>query len=179
MNSTKKNKWIDGSLFAICLMVYGVLTFTLFCRQAYASMDFQGLYASDFKAYILEMQGLDSWIQLPLSHLFKLGALLYLFLKAPELSMAVAVTILNLLSPFFLKLCMDAVLLEGEKKQEGKDNAGRKAEDKLSHRLLITVSVFAIFFVSMVYPPNGIFLPGIQNHYVGVFTAQSFSQCNL
>ena len=174
MNSTKKNKWIDGSLFAICLMVYGVLTFTLFCRQAYASMDFQGLYASDFKAYILEMQGLDSGYSFPYPIFFKLGALLYLFLKAPELSMAVAVTILNLLSPLFLKLCMDAVLLEGEKKQEGKDNAGRKAEDKLSHRLLITASVFAIFFVSMVYPPNGIFLPGIQNHYVGVFTPNPF-----
>ena len=126
MNSTKKNKWIDGSLFAICLMVYGVLTFTLFCRQAYASMDFQGLYASDFKAYILEMQGLDSGYSFPYPIFFKLAALLYLFLKAPELSMAVAETILNLLSPLFLKLCMDAVLLEGEKKQEGKDNTGEK-----------------------------------------------------
>lgn len=76
-------------------MVYGVLTFTLFCRQAYASMDFQGLYASDFKAYILEMQGLDSGYSFPYPIFFKLGALLYLFLKSPELSMAVAVTILN------------------------------------------------------------------------------------
>lgn len=36
-----------------------------------------------------------------------------------------------------------------------------------------TVAV-SLFFVSMVYPPTGIYLPGIKYKYLGVFTANPF-----
>ena len=56
---THKN-FIDIFVFAILVIIASAVTFWLFYRQCVESMLGTGLYHSDMKAYILEMQGLDS-----------------------------------------------------------------------------------------------------------------------
>ena len=162
----KKYQWIDRCIFALGLAAYTVLLFTLFYRQTLGNVNY---YHSDMKAYILEMQGLDSGYSFPYPLFFKLGALFHLFLNNPELSIALAVTVLNSLSPLVLKYYMNKILI-GECEEKGSDT-GRK---QLLLGCFITVCVFSVFFVSMVYPPKGIYLPGIKNNYVGVFSPNPF-----
>lgn len=162
----KKYQWIDRCVFALGLAAYTVLLFTLFYRQTLGNVNY---YHSDMKAYILEMQGLDSGYSFPYPLFFKLGALFHLFLNNPELSIALAVTVLNSLSPLVLKYYMNKILI-GECEEKGSDT-GRK---QLLLGCFITVCVFSVFFVSMVYPPKGIYLPGIKNNYVGVFSPNPF-----
>ena len=163
----KKYQWIDRCVFALGLAVYTALLFTLFYRQTLGNVNF---YHSDMKAYILEMQGLDSGYSFPYPLFFKLGALFHLFINSPELSIALAVTVLNSLSPLVLKYYMNKILM----KECAEGNGSVSQKKQLWLGLFITAGVFTIFFVSMVYPPKGIYLPGIKNNYVGVFTPNPF-----
>ena len=38
----------------------------------------------------------------------------------------------------------------------------------------LSVIAISLFFISMLYPPNGIYLPGIKYNYLGVFTSNPF-----
>lgn len=159
----KTRKWIDWGVFLLLLVGYTVLMFTLFYRQTLGNVNY---YHSDMKAYILEMQGLDSGYSFPYPLFFKLGALFHLFLDSPELCIAIAATLLNSISPFVLKYYMNRL---GMKQCHTRTEGGR-----LLLGLLLTGVVFTIFFVSMVYPPAGHYLPGIKNNYVGVFSPNPF-----
>ena len=158
----KKEQLLDWGIFFLLLAGYTALMFTLFHRQTLGNTSY---YHSDMKAYILEMQGLESGYEFPYPLFFKLGALFHLFLKNPPLSIALAVTVLNSLSPLVVKYCMNSILL--------KECSGANCR-KWLQGLLITLGVFAIFFVSMVFPPVGRYLPGIKNIYVGVFSPNPF-----
>lgn len=159
----KKNKITDYAVFAVLLMVYTGIMTVLFYRQAFGS---EMLYHSDMKAYILEMQGLDSGYRFPYPLFFKLGAFFHLFIGSPQVSVVVALTLLNSLSVVALKYYADAVLLPAvERKTPGRD---------LSVRLLITAAVFTLFFVSMLYSVTGLSLPGIHRRYLGVFSPNPY-----
>lgn len=170
----------DWLIFALLLIGYAVLTFTLFYRQTLGN---PGYYHSDMKAYILEMQGLESGYSFPYPLFFKLGAFFHLFINSPELSIAVAVTLLNSLSPVVMKWSMNRLLFKECGLENGREGiaglsgnaalagSGQKqGRKRLALGGLITVCVFVMLFVSMVFPPRGIYLPGIKNNYVGVFT---------
>ena len=58
----KKNRFIDWAVFTVVLVLFSALTLTLFGRQVYGDLEH---YHSDMKAYILEMQGLDSGYSFP------------------------------------------------------------------------------------------------------------------
>lgn len=159
----RKLQWIDWLIFAAALIAYTALMFTLFYRQTLGNVNY---YHSDMKAYILEMQGLESGYPFPYPVFFKFAALIHFFLNAPQLSVAIAAAFLNSLSVIILKWFMNRILMsQCRPKGDGK---------KLLLGIWITVSVFALFFVSMVYPPDGMYLPGIQNRYVGVFSPNPF-----
>ena len=64
VKDTHKN-FIDIFVFAILVIIASAVTFWLFYRQCVESMLGTGLYHSDMKAYILEMQGLDSGYSFP------------------------------------------------------------------------------------------------------------------
>ena len=164
MVKVRENKysWLDWGIFFLLLAGYTVLMFTLFHRQTLGNTNY---YHSDMKAYILEMQGLESGYEFPYPLFFKLGALFHLFLQNPPLSIALAVTVLNSLSPLVMKYYMNGILCR---------ECTAAAAKRLWLGLLITGSVFAIFFVSMVFPPVGMYLPGIKNIYVGVFSPNPF-----
>lgn len=162
---TNWERLIDLSIFGIMLAAVGAVTCLLFYRQCVESMAGSGLYHSDMKAYILEMQGLDSGYSFPYPVFFKLAALFHLF-TSPECAVALATVVLNLLAIVVTKCVLNSLAYENLR-------GLFKGYGWLGGILISAVSV-SLFFVSMVFPPSGIYLPGIKYNYLGVFTANPF-----
>lgn len=148
---------IDGAVFLALLAAVSAVTFTLFHRQ---TLGHPGYYPSDMKAYILEMQGLDSGFNFPYPVFFKLSAFIHLFADA-ELSVAVATMLLNSFAILITKISFQHMLLRGD---------GHRLWEGIAVSLLTT----SLFFISMLYPPKGIYLPGIKFNYLGVFSPNPF-----
>lgn len=169
LKENKKN-WIEISVFAALVAIASAVTFWLFYRQCVESMQGTGLYHSDMKAYILEMQGLDSGYSFPYPVLFKLAATIHLvtasFTGGAELAMALATMLLNSGAMIALKVMLDK-------------HVGAKLQETMPGKpwlpgILTGTAAVSLFFVSMVYPPTGIYLPGIKYKYLGVFTPNPF-----
>ncbi|MCH5342751.1 MAG: hypothetical protein J1E64_01840 [Acetatifactor sp.] len=162
---TKKDNYVDGIFFVLLLVAVSALTFILFYRQAIYCWESGSPYPSDMKAYILEMQGLDSGYSFPYPIFFKVGAFFHLFVDA-NLSVALATMLLNALAILLTKLAMDHLVLDSlETAFPGR---------RWLAGIIVSVAVVSLFFVSMLFPPEGIYLPGIQFHYLGVFTGNPF-----
>lgn len=157
MEEEKKNRIIDWSLFAVMLSVVSAVTLWLFYKHATGS---PARYHSDMKAYILEMQGLDSGYNFPYPVFFKLAALFNLFVS-PEMAVAIATMLLNSLAIFITKLSFNR--LAASERRQG-----------WGWRVFLSALTVSLFFISMLYPPQGIYLPGILFKYTGVFTANPF-----
>lgn len=155
--SEKGNRIVDGILFTLLLLAVSAVTLWLFYKQATGS---PAQYHSDMKAYILEMQGLDSGYSFPYPVFFKLAALFHLFVS-PEMAVAIATMLLNSLAILVTKLGFDRL-------------APAKVRERLAGRVLLSFLAVSLFFISMLYPPTGIYLPGILFKYTGVFTANPF-----
>lgn len=170
VSGEKSKNFIDIAVFALLIMIASAVTFWLFYRQCVESMLGTGLYHSDMKAYILEMQGLDSGYSFPYPILFKLAAAIHLvtgsLTTGAELAMALATMLLNSGAMIALKVMLDRHVGEELRK-------AMPGKAWLPGILTGTVAV-SLFFVSMVYPPAGIYLPGIKYKYLGVFTANPF-----
>ena len=169
LKENKKN-WIEIPVFAALVAIASAVTFWLFYRQCVESMLGTGLYHSDMKAYILEMQGLDSGYSFPYPVLFKLAATIHLvtasFTGGAELAMALATMLLNSGAMIALKVMLDK-------------HVGAKLQETMPGKpwlpgILTGTAAVSLFFVSMVYPPTGIYLPGIKYKYLGVFTPNPF-----
>lgn len=162
MKLSNKKKLIDGGVFAVLLLAVSAITLTLFYRQCTGSPE---LYHSDMKAYILEMQGLDSGYSFPYPIFFKLSAFFNLF-ATPEWAVAIATMVLNSASMVIAKLIFNKIALD-------------KLENSMEKTpwvagILISFATLGLFFISMLFPPAGIYLPGIKYRYLGVFTANPF-----
>lgn len=153
----KRNRIIDWSLFTIMLLSVSAVTLWLFYRQTTGSPE---RYHSDMHAYILEMQGLDSGYSFPYPVFFRTAALFNLFVS-PEMAVAVATMVLNSLSIFITKLAFHHLAPAGMK-------------ENWTGGVFLSALAVSLFFISMLYPPSGINLPGIPFRYLGVFTANPF-----
>lgn len=153
----RKNRMIDGLAFAAMLVAISAVSLQLFYMQTLGGVD------SDMKAYILEMQGLDSGYSFPYPIFFKLAALVHLF-AAPELSVAIALVLMNGLAMVVTKLAFNRLVLDCRYSQHLPWYIG----------VICSLLSFSLFFTSMLYPPDGIYLPGIRFRYLGVFTANPF-----
>lgn len=162
MNQNKRNKLIDIIVFAVLLIAASVVTFMLFYHQTTGN---EGFYHSDMKAYILEMQGLDSGYSFPYPIFFKLSALIHLFV-GPETAVAIATLLLNSGAMVIMKLALNYYTLN--------QLEGAFAKNKWLAGVLVSMVTIALFFISMLFPPQGIYLPGIPYNYLGVFTANPF-----
>ncbi len=162
IKQTDKNRVIDIAFFIVLLSGVAAVMLTLFYRQTIGNSDY---YHSDMKAYILEMQGLDSGYSFPYPVFFKLSALIHLF-AAPELSVAIATMLLNVLSMVLLKLFFNRLAL----KELTKSFPGYSWLAGISLSLLSA----SMLFISMLYLPNNIYFPGIKFKYLGVFTSNPF-----
>ena len=159
----KKEKYIDILIFSVLLVLAACVTFTLFYRQAFDSSETG--YHSDMKAYILEMQGLDSGYSFPYPIFFKLAALIHLF-TGPEMAVALAAMLLNGLAMVVTKVSLNYFALKPLQDAFGKWRPAAGG--------LISVVAVSLFFVSMLYGPPGIYFPGIKFKYLGVFTANPY-----
>lgn len=158
---------IDWILFAVLLAVVSGVTLTLFHRQTLGSPQ---SYHSDMKAYILEMQGLESKYNFPYPVFFKLAALIHLVAPA-ELSVAIATMLLNSLAIVVTKVALNYLVLEDLKGCLGREgNTGRG----WAAGPLLSLLAGSLFFISMLYTPGGKFLVGIKAKYLGVFTPNPF-----
>ena len=157
MSRERKNRIIDGAVFLGLLAAVSAVTFVLFYRQTLGN---PGYYPSDMKAYILEMQGLDSGYSFPYPVFFKLSAFIHLFAGA-ELSVAVAATLLNSMAVVITKISFNHMLLSDDK-------------HRLWESIAVSLLTVSLFFISMLYPPSGIYLPGIKFIYLGVFSPNPF-----
>lgn len=166
------NHVVDWAVFAVLLTAVSAVTLTLFHRQTLGN---PGWYHSDMKAYILEMQGLESKYSFPYPVFFKFAALIHLFAD-PELSVAIATMLLNSLGILITKLAFNRLARKELETAIRRRTAGKKAAGDLSWLagILISLAAVSLFFISMLYPPEGIYLPGIKYRYLGVFTPNPF-----
>lgn len=176
LNKHKTEKVFDGAVFTVLLIVVSAITLVLFYRQTTGSPEH---YHSDMKAYILEMQGLDSGYSFPYPVFFKLSAFLNLF-TTPEFAVALATMLLNSLAIIVTKLALNHLALgELENAVERRvirlQETGKKTVvKKWMAGVLLSILAVSLFFISMLYPPSGIYLPGIKFKYLGVFTPNPF-----
>jgi len=188
-------------VFIVLLAVVSAVTLTLFYRQATGST---ARYHSDMEAYILEMQGLNTKYSFPYPVFFKLGALIHLFAPpelamavATMLLNSLAMVVTKLaFNHIVLRGLESRFALRQEKSGEGKqapkyaerafgahnvaasgvNNNGVFAKPDVSWLagVLVSVASLSLFFISMVFPPPGVYLPGIKFNYLGVFSANPF-----
>lgn len=151
------NRMIDGAVFAAILVAVSAVSLQLFYMQTLGGVD------SDMKAYILEMQGLDSGYSFPYPIFFKLAALVHLA-ASPEMSVAVALVLMNGAAMLVTKLAFNRLALDCRNSRQLPWYIG----------MICSLLSVSLFFISMLYPPRGIYLPGIRFRYLGVFTANPF-----
>lgn len=162
MKKEREHNWSNPLIFCILLAAASAVTFILFYRQTTAA---SGVYQSDMKAYILEMQGLDSGYSFPYPVFFRISAFLNLFM-GPETAVALATMMLNSLGMVIVKLILDHLLLS--------DLQAAFPRQKWMAGAFLGLAAVSLFFISMLFPPTGIYLPGIKYTYLGVFTANPF-----
>ncbi len=154
----KRNKRIDTAVFLVLLILFSVLMLRLFYLQCTGT---EQQHHSDMKAYMLEMQGLDSGYSFPYPILFWVGRFFNLFLAVP-MAMAMATMVLNSAALVAVKWVLNQMALTELQQFFGKKSVWAG--------ILISVVSLSLFMVSMVYPPGDIYLPGIIRDYLGVFS---------
>lgn len=162
MEQKKKNKIIDAVVFLLLLVVVSGITLTLFHWQTLGS---EMSYHSDMKAYIREMLGTETKYEFPYPVLFKFAGFIHLFTE-PEMAMALATMLLNSLAIVITKLAFNHLTLEQFQEAFPKR--------KWMAGVIISLISVSLFFISMLFPPKGIYLPGIKYNYLGVFSCNPF-----
>ncbi len=170
------DRLIDISIFIFLLIIVSAVTLTLFHRQTLGSPE---RYHSDMKAYILEMQGLDSGYSFPYPIFFKTAAFLNLFMT-PEFAVALATMLFNSMAMVITRLALNRLALNDleDAIDRRRGSLSLKGKNRLLQKwmagALLSIAAVSLFFISMVYPPEGIYLPGIKFKYLGVFSPNPF-----
>ena len=154
--TAEKKKFLDLLFFFFLWLLYTAVTGWLFYHQANGNENY---FHSDIKAYMLEMQGLDSGYSFPYPILFRLGAVFLRFLS-PQAAITVALTLLNSLSLLVTKYWLNRKLTT--------------KEDGFGKRAFVSILTVSLFLISMLFPVTGIKLPGIYGRYRGVFTPNPY-----
>lgn len=163
MSREKINKWIDNLFFLALLSAASAVTILLFYWQSISNV--LGQYPSDMKAYVLEIQGLNTLYSYPYPIFFKIAQFISLF-EEPEFSIALTTMLLNGLAMVIIKYFFNHMALERL------ENSLTKC--KWLAGMLISLVSISLFFISMLFLPEGIYLPGIKYRYLGVFTGNPF-----
>ena len=161
----EKNRKINHTadiVFALCLIGYTALMYRLFYLQA-LHCGTRDSYISDSKAYLQTILGLESGYDFPYPVYFTLGKFFLLFTNV-AVAGALAAALLNSLGVAILYYYMRKALGE---------YAERTALEKHAGFLAAFLS-FGMFFVSMLYLPGGMYLPGLGHKYLGTFTPNPY-----
>lgn len=158
----RRAKYIAGAVFAICLIGYTTLMYRLFYLQAIHCAT-RELYFSDIKAYLETILGLECDYDFPYPIYFWLGRFFLLFTNV-AVAASLAAALLNSLGVVLLLYYMWKYLKKYDTGNIFCANMG----------IFIVLLTFSVFFVSMLYLPKGISLPGIKTRYLGVFTPNPY-----
>lgn len=148
--------------YVLLLASYTFLMFVLFRNQAFHEEYL--VYGSDVDAYLLEMMGLDSGFDFPYPVYFTLGKMFAVF-GSIHLGAALSATFLNSISPAVLSYFMLKYLC---------DLVPEKNKNRRAYEGIILLMTYSLFFVSMLYPPEGVYLPGMHLRNLGVFSANPY-----
>lgn len=160
-----KNRKISRTaeiVFGLCLIGYTVLMYRLFYLQA-LHCGIRDSYISDIKAYLQTMLGLESGYDFPYPVYFTLGKFFLLFTNV-AVAGALAGALLNSLGVAILYYYMQKTLRECAEGTASQKYAG----------FLAAFLSFGMFFVSMLYLPDGMYLPGLGHKYLGTFTPNPY-----
>lgn len=158
----KKTTYLTAIVFAVCLIAYTVLMYRLFYLQA-LHCENGDMYCSDIKAYLQTMLGLESGYDFPYPIYFMFGRFFLLFTNV-AVAGALAAALLNSLGVLILFYYMWKFLLEYAKGTASEKYVG----------FLAAFLSFGMFFVSMLYLPGGLYLPGVTQKYLGTFTPNPY-----
>lgn len=158
----KKQKLQNGLVYLVLLSAYLVVTLLLFHWQA---VGYDGKYWSDDGAYLMEIQGMDSGYDFPYPILFWTGRFFSLF-TSPQHGLALAVTLLNGLTPIALLFFFHRIVYGGK---------WVRAEKGIAAGIL----VFSLLFVSMLFPLTYLGRynevgEGFLYRYLGVFSPNPY-----
>lgn len=149
-------------VFALCLIGYTALMYRLFYLQA-LHCGIRDSYISDIKAYLQTILGLESGYDFPYPVYFTLGKFFLLFTNV-AVAGALAATLLNSLGVIILYYYIQKTLREYAEGTAFQKYAG----------FLAAFLSFGMFFVSMLYLPGGMYLPGLGHKYLGTFTPNPY-----
>lgn len=156
-----KKRWTLHSLrfAAVLFIVYTIFSFELFYNQAHhESFEKFQWFMSDIDAYLEEMQGIDSGFDFPYPIFFMLGRFFMLFTDVGTAA-AIATVVLNSISVFALLYFFEVITRR----------FWSEGYEELRQHLVVALS-FGILMVSMLYAPKGVYLPGMDHKYLGVFS---------
>ena len=165
MPMAEKNRRADHTakiVFAVCLAAYTALMYRLFYLQA-LHCGIRDIYISDIKAYLQTILGLESGYDFPYPVYFAFGKFFLLFTNV-AVAGALAAALLNSLGVAILFYYMRKFLREYAE--------GTVREKYVGFSALFLS--FSMFFVSMLYLPGGLYLPGMGHKYLGVFTPNPY-----
>lgn len=148
--------------FILCLIGYTALMYRLFYLQA-LHCGIRDSYISDIKAYLQTILGLESGYDFPYPVYFTLGKFFLLFTNV-AVAGALAATLLNSLGVVILFYYMKKAIRE---------YAAGTASQKYAGFLAAFFS-FGMFFISMLYLPDNLYLPGLGHKYLGTFTPNPY-----
>lgn len=148
--------------FILCLIGYTALMYRLFYLQA-LHCGIRDSYISDIKAYLQTILGLESGYDFPYPVYFTLGKFFLLFTNV-AVAGALAATLLNSLGVVILFYYMKKAMREYAVGTASQKYAG----------FLATFLSFGMFFVSMLYLPDNLYLPGLGHKYLGTFTPNPY-----
>lgn len=158
----KKITYLTAIVFVLCLIAYTVLMYRLFYLQA-LHCGKRDIYISDIKAYLQTILGLKSGYDFPYPIYFMVGRFFLQFTNV-AVAGALAAALLNSLGVVILFCYMKKFL---------SDYARGRACEKYMGLLAVFLS-FGMFFVSMLYLPGGLYLPGVTRKYLGTFTPNPY-----
>lgn len=152
-------EWLsDSVVFILLLGLFSTLLGVLAYRQAaWGVYRDDYFFRSDVLAYMQEMQGIDSGYPFPYPVFFKLGALLVHFMPV-EAAVVTLEVFFNGLAIIASKYYAEKLILKGS--------------DKWYRHIVITLTIFGCFMLSMLWLPKeyGLSLPLKYSVYRGTFT---------
>ena len=143
MKDKRVIRLIDAAVFLVLLGILEYFFWRLvYCQTLYAGTE-DG-YFSDILAYMQEVQGIDSGYSFPYPLFFGYTRLMTHFLKI-EYAITFTEVSLNSLAILLSKFFFEKWLYS---------HSGMKEKETLAKHLLVTVSVFAVFLMSMWWLPR-------------------------
>ncbi|MCR5031223.1 MAG: hypothetical protein K6A92_00025, partial [Lachnospiraceae bacterium] len=171
-SKNEKNNWIWWIVTGAALLGYGILTYRLFYNQC-VHVDDYPVFVSDMKAYMQTAMGQESGYSFPYPIFFWCIRLFMVFLPV-EAATALVTCLLNMGSVALVLYYVHVDIALWNKQRTGRQQDARGENYETWIKGLWFLLVFSIFFVSMLYAPKGIYLPGMDHKYLGVFTANPY-----